>query len=172
MFSSEHRQTANLIVGRAFRANPAKQRRLLPAPALPGRYVFALRPLVPVRVRAEPEAAVPRTGCQLAKARLTTPAARLDGRELQRRGPQRRLVAAGQENLQHLCVIHPLHRFVVDVCDEIAWAEARLECRTPRVHGLCVDRKKKRKRLRRLLQHVNDGGRNKRKRGPLTPRTQ
>lgn len=88
---------ANLIVGRTFRADSAKQRSLLPAPALAGRYVLALRPLVPVRVRAEPEAAMPRTGRQLANARLATPAARLDGRELQRRGPQRRLVAAGQE---------------------------------------------------------------------------
>lgn len=135
--TSANNKTYLTVVGRAFGADPAEQRRLVPPPGLAGRHVFALRPLVPVRVRAEEaQAAVPRAGRQLAEARLAAPAARLDGRELQRRGPQRGLVAAGQEQLEHLRVVHALHRFAVDVRDQVAGAESRLERRTAGVHGL------------------------------------
>lgn len=136
-----------LIVGRALGADAPEQRRLVSAPRLAGRHVLALRPLVPMIVRVMvvmvmmvvPEAAeatVPRVGRQLALARFPAPAARLDGRQLQRRGPQRGLVAAGQQQLQHLCVVHALHLFAIDVSDQVAGAETCFERRTARVHGL------------------------------------
>lgn len=125
-----------LIVGRALGADPPEKRRLVPASALAGRYVLALRPFVPVRVVPEPEAPVPSVGRQLALSRFPAPAARLDGRELQRRGPQRGLVTAGQEQLQHLRVVHTLYGLVVYVRDQVAGAQSRLERRTPGIHGL------------------------------------
>lgn len=89
---------------------------------------------------------MPSVGRQLALSRFPAPATRLDGRELQRRGPQRGLVAAGQEQLQHLRVVHTLHGLVVDVRDQVAGAQARLERRTPGINGLYGrDTRKKKK---------------------------
>lgn len=108
----------------------------MPTTALACRYVLALRPLVPVRVMPEPETPVSRIRRQLALTRFPSPTARLNGRELQRRGPECGLVATRQQQLQNLSVVHSLNRFAVNVRYQVTGVQARLKRRTPGIDRL------------------------------------
>lgn len=102
-------------------ADPLEQRRLAPL-------VHEVALLAPLAVQAAP--------CQLALARFAPVAARLDGRVLERRRAQRHVVAAAQQQVQHLRVEQTLHRLAVDVRDQVSGVEAGLERRATLVYSL------------------------------------
>lgn len=77
---------------------------------------------------------------QAAGGGVAPAAARADGGALQRGGADMHAAAPGQDELQHLRVQEPLHRLSVDVRDQVARPQARLEGGAAALHRLRQER--------------------------------